>query len=438
MGYCFGKMTREELYDVFQRHPSICTDSRKIIEGSIFFALRGDCFDGNSFAREAIQKGCTYAVVDDPGVVMNERFLLVGNVLDSLQELAILHRQHVQVTVLAITGTNGKTTTKELCAAILSTQYHTVATRGNLNNHIGVPLTILSIHDDTDIAIVEMGASHPGEIRQLCQIAQPDLGLITNIGRAHLEGFGSFEGVISAKKELYDYIRDNGGTLFVNSDDELLESLSASVPRITYGTSGHASVRGACPLPDPYLTVRIFPEEAGQEMFVATQLTGRYNLENVLAAWAVGNYFHVRAGRMARAISDYVPANMRSQVINTTHNRVILDAYNANPSSMEAALRNFASLDGHDKWLILGDMLELGSFSSDEHGRIMALATELGLLKGILIGEQFSRTTVPDGFRTFPGVSEARSHLEMHPIRNGTVLVKGSRAIGLEWLTDLL
>lgn len=437
-GFVLEKMTIEELYRIFKRHPLICTDSRKIVRDSVFFALKGNFFDGNAFAEEAIGKGCAYAVVDDPGVAKNQHFLLVDNVLDALQQLAVFHRRHIHVPVLAITGSNGKTTTKELCFSVLSKQYRPVATMGNFNNHIGVPLTILSIHDGTDIAIIEMGANHPGEISHLCRIAQPGLGIITNIGRAHLEGFGSFEGIISAKNELYTYIKNTGGTLFVNTDNELLDSLSASIPRITYGIADPASVMGTSLSTDPYLTVSIALSEQGQERVITTHLTGIYNLENILAAWAVGNYFKVHPDRMAEAISDYVPANMRSQILETSSNRVIMDAYNANPSSMEAALRNFALMGDPNKWMILGDMLELGSFSQGEHQRIIGLATELGLMKGILIGRQFSLLTVPVGFKTFLNVDEAREYLIKNPLKNGTLLIKGSRAIGLERLTDLL
>jgi UDP-N-acetylmuramoyl-tripeptide--D-alanyl-D-alanine ligase len=437
-GFVLEKMHIEELYRIFKRHPFICTDSRKIVRDSVFFALKGNSFDGNTFAEEAIGAGCSYAVVDDPSVVRNQRFLLVDNVLDALQQLATLHRKHISVPVLAITGSNGKTTTKELCFSVLTKQYRVVATMGNLNNHIGVPLTILSIHEGTDVAIVEMGANHPGEISHLCQIAQPGLGIITNIGRAHLEGFGSFEGIINAKNELYKYIKDTGGTLFVNLDNELLQSLSASIPRITYGTSGPVSVMGSCLSTDPYLAVSIALPEQEQQRVVTTHMTGRYNLENILAAWAVGIYFNVHPDRMAEAISEYVPANMRSQILETSYNRVIMDAYNANPSSMDAALRNFASLGDPNKSLILGDMLELGSFSQHEHQRILGLVTELGIAKGILVGKQFSVLVVPEGFKAFLNAGEASEYLVKHPLRNGTILIKGSRAIGLEQLIDLL
>ncbi len=437
-GFVLKKMPIEELYRIFKRHPLICTDSRKIVRDSVFFALKGNSFDGNAFAEKAIGEGCSYAVVDDPGVARNQRFVLVDNVLDTLQQLATFHRKHTGIPVLAITGTNGKTTTKELCYAVLSKQYRVVATKGNFNNHIGVPLTILSIQDDTDVAIAEMGANHPGEISHLCRIAQPRLGIITNIGRAHLEGFGNCDGIIRAKNELYTYISNTGGTLFVNTDNALLDSLSATIPRITYGSSGPASVMATCQSMDPYLTVSIAQTDNGKERLVNTRLTGTYNLENILAAWAVGRYFHVPLDKMAEAISDYMPANMRSQLLETSHNRVIMDAYNANPSSMEAALRNFASLSDPGKYLILGDMLELGSFSHDEHQRIMEFATELNLAQGILIGEQFSSLTIPDGFKAFLTVGEAREYLVKQPLRNRILLLKGSRAIGLEQLTDLL
>lgn len=437
MGFCFKEMSVQEIYKVFEKHPFICTDSRKIVKDALFFALKGNSFDGNAFAEVAISEGCSFAVVDDPGVVSNDRFLLVANVLESLQQLAAFHRTRFPVPVLAITGSNGKTTTKELCYAVLSERYRTIATQGNLNNHIGVPLTILSVTGYTDIAIIEMGASHPGEISLLCQIARPNLGIITNIGRAHLEGFGSIEGIARAKNELYSYIGNTGGTLFVNADNELLMSLSDSVPRIMYGTGSSSSIRGTCTSMDPYLTVRITDSGSDQERIIQTRLTGTYNLENILAACAVGNYFHVDSEKIARAISGYRPANMRSQVLETEHNRIILDAYNANPSSMEAALKNFAELSDPDKWIIIGDMLELGSGSVEEHQQIIDIALQLGLRNGILIGKHFASLAAPAGFRIFRDISEAREYLTKHPIRKSTLLVKGSRAMGLEKLVDL-
>ncbi len=437
MGCCFSAMRVQDIYTVFIKHPFICTDSRKSVKGAVFFALRGPSFDGNAFAREALDRGCAFAVVDDPTVVQNDRFILVKDSLAALQELAGFHRSHFQIPVLAITGTNGKTTTKELCHAVLSKKFNLVATPGNLNNHIGVPLTVLSIAEHTEMAVVEMGANHPGEISTLCRIARPELGIITNIGRAHLEGFGGFEGVVRAKRELYDFIGENGGTLFVNADNELLMSLSGSIRRVTYGISHPAAITGRCISADPFLTVELSDSALEETCQIRTHLTGRYNLENILAAFTAGRLFNVDTARIIQAIEQYHPGNMRSQLIDTPHNRVILDAYNANPSSMEAALTNFASLPGPEKWVVLGDMLELGPESLSEHHHIIDLILRLNLQKGILIGEHFASVSVPPGFRVFNSHSEARSYLEKHPVRNRLVLLKGSRAMGLETLIGL-
>lgn len=438
MGFCFSNMLIQDLYQVFLKHPVVCTDSRKSIKDAVFFALKGTSFNGNTYAREALDKGCAYAVVDDPSIACDERYLLVKDGLEALQQLARLHRSNHPIPVLAITGSNGKTTTKELIHAILSKKYQTIATPGNLNNHIGVPLTLLSITGQTEIAVVEMGANHPGEISLLCQIALPDLGIITNIGRAHLEGFGSFEGVIHAKNELYISVRERGGTLFVNADNAFLMHLSESISRVTYAINSTASVMGSCISAIPFLKARIADAEQEKVYPVSSQLTGVYNLENMLAAFTVGRYFHVDADRIIQAIEGYRPGNMRSQLTETTYNRVIVDAYNANPSSMEAALINFAGLPDPDKWLVLGDMLELGDETMREHRIIMDLAIRLNLKKGLLIGEHFSLVDVPPGFLTFPDVEKARVFLEMNPIRGGMVLLKGSRAMGLEKLIGIL
>ncbi len=430
-------MRIQEIYQIFAKHPVICTDSRKSVRDAMFFALRGDLFDGNAFAQEALDRGCAFAVVDDPSIAIHERFILVNNTLATLQELAAFHRAQYHIPVLAITGTNGKTTTKELCHAVLSKKFVTVATPGNLNNHIGVPLTVLSITWQTKLAVVEIGANHPGEITSLCRIARPDLGIITNIGRAHLEGFGGFNGVVRAKNELYEFIKITGGILFVNADNELLMSLSESMNRIVYGISKPAPVTGCCLSADPFLTVRICDAHLKDVYQIATQMTGDYNLENILAAFTVGRYFNVPPEQIIQAIGEYRPGNMRSQLIETRHNRVILDAYNANPSSMEAALTNFAGTPGPEKWLVLGDMLELGQESLQEHQAIIELLLRLDLQNGILIGKNFSSVPVPHEFHIFPSLPEARTFLEKQPITGSMVLIKGSRAMCLEKLIDL-
>jgi UDP-N-acetylmuramoyl-tripeptide--D-alanyl-D-alanine ligase len=435
-------MELPNLYRLFLDHPFITTDSRRVIRDSIFFALRGQQFDGNRFAGDALEKGCAFAVVDEPSVAAGERFILVKDVLASLQELSAFHRSRFNMPVLAITGSNGKTTTKELCHAVLSSEFRTVATTGNLNNHIGVPHTLLSISPQTQVAVVEMGANHPGEIAALCRLARPDLGIITNIGRAHLEGFGSFEGIVSAKKELYDHIARSQGTLFVNSGNPLLMDLSEGINRVTYGPGSDAILNGVSEGDGLLLKIRVAfrnkHDGTMQEMSLETQLTGDYNLENVLAAMAVGLFFNIKPEKIAGAVARYRPDNMRSEVKDTPFNRIILDAYNANPTSMETALRHFSGVKDQSKWLILGDMRELGPDSHKEHGRIVQLIRELSFQRVILIGEEFYRYAGTGEYLFFNTTTQAYDWLKKHPVRHATVLIKGSRLMKLEMLVELL
>lgn len=431
-------MDIHRIYTLFQQYPVICTDSRQLAKDAIFFALKGNTYDGNAFAREALGKGCSYAVVDSPDYALDDRFVLVEDALLALQELAALHRKQISIPVLAITGSNGKTTTKELCSAILSEKYRVAATKGNLNNHIGVPLTLLALREHHQVAVIEMGANHLGEIARLCQIANPSLGIITNIGKAHLEGFGGSDGVVRAKKELYDHIRESGGTLFVNADNEHLMSLSQSIARLTYGTTGQADIKGGLTAQDPFVAIAIAFPGSTNKLLVQSQLTGVYNAENILAAVAVGHYFGIDPQAINHAVESYRPQNMRSQVMDTVTNRLILDAYNANPSSMEAALANFSLLEGTDKYLILGDMYELGSETQTEHLHVLGLIRHFRFTAGILVGEQLCALPVPTGFHSFPSVQEVHRYLEQHPIRNKLVLIKGSRAVGLETIINLL
>jgi UDP-N-acetylmuramoyl-tripeptide--D-alanyl-D-alanine ligase len=428
------------LYKLFQQHPAICTDSRQVTKDSIFFGLTGEKFNGNHFAKQALDKGCSFAVIDDPHFCNDERHILVSNTLIALQELAHHHRKLLNIPVIAITGSNGKTTTKGLCHAILSKKYKTISTGGNLNNQIGVPLMILSIKPETEMAVIEMGANHKGEIAGLSTIAMPTYGLITNIGKAHLGGFGGFDGVISAKKELYEYIRDNHGRIFYNSDDDLLRNLSSGIDRIAYGSATKSFASGEMISSDPFLelTIQVKNPITGndEKVHVHTHLAGHYNLDNILAAACVGSYFGLMPAEIQKAIEDYQPPDNRSQVIKTRRNSLIMDAYNANPTSMEQAIMNFYNLSARNKVLILGDMLELGEESLNEHLKILDLINKLKFKTVLLVGEQFF--SLDNIHSSFAGTDDVRAYLRYHPINSSTILIKGSRGIGLERLVDLL
>ncbi len=426
----------KQLYDLYLKHPVITTDSRKITGGSIFFALKGDLFNGNLYAEEALRQGSAFAVVDDPAVAKNDHFLLVADVLKTLQELASYHRSTLQIPVIGITGTNGKTTTKELVNAVLSKKFKTLATQSNLNNHIGVPLTILSISKDTEIAIIEMGANHQGEIRFLCGIAQPDHGMITNIGKAHLEGFGGYEGVIRAKTEMYEFLYDHEGIAFVNSDDPLLMEKASMLKLFRYGTDPSAEVFGEITRQDPFVELKLTTKKG--TIIVSSHLFGGYNFPNLLAAAAIGDYFGVNENLIRDAIEEYVPSNNRSQVSHSKTNLLILDAYNANPSSMKAALENFAGSAYDNKTLILGDMLELGNESEAEHLNILLLIEELKFNSVYLIGPFFTRLCSRNDWVCFQDSDLASLWFGHHRIENATILVKGSRGIRLEKVVGML
>jgi UDP-N-acetylmuramoyl-tripeptide--D-alanyl-D-alanine ligase len=401
--------------------------------GSMFFALRGENFNGNHFAADALADGASWAVVDDPEFVTGEKCLLVEDSLATLQALAARHRNQVKAKIIGITGSNGKTTTKELTGAVLSAKYKTVYTKGNLNNHIGVPLTILSITYDTEFAIVEMGANHQGEIAALCEIAKPRYGIITNIGKAHLEGFGGYEGVIRAKSELFNYIRYTGGTVFVNLDNSQLCSLSEGIDRVTYGKSPEAGCSGAM-LADSNV-LGIGKSVDGRQEQIITNLIGAYNFENVMAAICIGDYFKVPFPLIKLAVERYLPENNRSQKIDTGRNTIILDAYNANPSSMKAALENFATLPGKNKMVILGDMMELGEEAAREHTEILSLLAKLGLYEVALVGELFKQAAIDIQIPCFSDVAGAGEWLSAQKLANRTILLKGSRKMQLEKLT---
>lgn len=428
--------TAKKIYELFRQNPSIILDSRESKQGSLFFGLKGQNTNGGSFARQALENGCSYAIVDQPEYVFDNQCILVKNCLETLQEIARIHRQNMQIPVIGITGSNGKTTTKELIASVLSTEKNVVFTTGNLNNHIGVPLTLLRLTKKTEIAIIEMGANHPGEIDTLCRIAVPTHGLITTIGKAHLEGFGSFEGVVHAKTELYRYLNELPGTIFVHADDPLLMEQARPYKGaiVTYGTSGQASYRGSISSTGAFMQFRLLSDGKtfGKEVDIPTRLIGNYNFPNAMAAACVGLYFGIKVSHIKRAIEQYVPQNNRSQYLKTERNELILDYYNANPSSMEKALHNFAAMQGNNKMLILGDMLELGSYSAEEHSAIIKLAKKLGFNQIILAGDEFTNVAKNTGIECFGNSEQLASALQKRHLSGYLILVKGSHAIHLE------
>jgi len=433
-----------QLYDIFLQHPIICTDSRVCPEGSLFFALKGDNFNANAFALSALEKGCAYAVVDEAEFAIDERFVLVDNVLEALQQLATTHRKQIGTTIIGITGTNGKTTTKELIAAVLQEKFNILYTKGNLNNHIGVPLTLLQLKPDHELAVIEMGANHPGEIRLLCEITCPDYGIITNVGKAHLEGFGSFEGVMATKAELYEYIFANGKDIFINKDNEFLVEMAMNVGfensdrKLEYSLDPNedvCSIYGQVSNCSPFLhmncTIDIF-----ETFTVNTQLIGAYNAENVLAAVAIGHCFGVENNKIKLGLETYIPQNNRSQLTITENNKLVVDAYNANPTSLSAAILNFAQMDVSNKTLILGDMLELGEQSDFEHQNIIDLLQQNHLNNVLLVGSEFKKAN--HNFQCFDNVNNLIAYLQEKPINGHYILIKGSRGIKLEKVVPIL
>jgi len=429
-------VTTEDLHADFLKCSGACTDTRQLLAGGMFFALKGPNFDANAFASTALEGGCVCAVVDDPSIASDERYLLVPDVLKALQELGRFHRRTFAIPVVAITGTNGKTTTKELVHAVLSADRPTLATEGNLNNHIGVPLTLLRMKREHRIAIIEMGANHVGDIRELVEIAEPTHGLITNIGRAHLEGFGSYEGVITAKTEMYDFLRSHHGILFVNADDPLLMEKSAGVKRVTYGSTGDPDIYGHLqPSTDAFLSCSF--DHQDDTWCVDTRLIGDYNLPNVLAAACVGLHFKVEPARIAQALDDYTPSNNRSQFSDTGRNQLVLDAYNANPSSMQVALENFAAMrKDRPKLAILGGMKELGADSHAEHMAIVDTVKRLGA-DAVFVGPEFVELAGM-GITAYPDANAALEAFKRKPLTGYLILVKGSRGTKLETLVPAL
>ncbi|MFA5328974.1 MAG: UDP-N-acetylmuramoyl-tripeptide--D-alanyl-D-alanine ligase [Prolixibacteraceae bacterium] len=429
-------MDTARLYEIFRHYPIVTTDSRNIPSGSIFFALKGANFNGNKFAKEALEKGAAYAVIDEPEYADDDKLILVDDVLQNLQQLARYHRDQLKLPVLAITGTNGKTTTKELVAAVLAKKFKVNFTQGNLNNHIGVPLTLLSMNENTEFGVVEMGANHPGEITFLCEIANPDFGIITNIGKAHLEGFGSFEGVVKTKSELYDFLRNEHRKCFINADNPLLVKQANELEQISYGQSTNYFMTGELASTDNYLIVKALFAKGW--LYLKSRLVGDYNFENLLAATCVGKYFEVDPLQIQKALHDYTPSNNRSQLIRSGKNTIIMDAYNANPTSMMAALTNFATIRNKQKCIILGDMLELGDASGEEHQKIVSYIEEQKFEAIFLVGTQFKSTSDRTKKQKFDHVELLSNYLKTQPIENKLILIKGSRGIHLEKILELL
>jgi UDP-N-acetylmuramoyl-tripeptide--D-alanyl-D-alanine ligase len=429
-------MTIKQIYKLFKAHPEVITDSRKIENGCLFFALKGDKFNGNQFANDALNKGAAFAFVDEKKYNTSEKTILVENVLQTLQELANFHRKQLKIPIIAITGSNGKTTTKELISAILSEKYQVAFTQGNLNNHIGVPLTLLQMNKRTEIGVVEMGANHPYEIGDLCTIADPDFGMITNIGLAHLEGFGSFEIIKKTKAELYEHLKRKGGTIFYNNDNPILQELIGDYSRkVSFGRI-NADFTGEPVSSPPFVHAKVnFSKGA---LYLNTQLTGHYNFENLMAAACIGNYFQVEPLKIQAAIKNYQPQNNRSQLIEKNGLQIIMDAYNANPTSMQASIESFVSMFPSPRFLILGDMLELGDQSLQEHISILEQTKKHPFETVFLVGPVFKEAAQNSSYFTFSDVSVLCSHLNQNPIKKGSLLIKGSRGIQLEKVLDWL
>ena len=414
----------KNLYEKYQQSSCVCTDSRNLTPDCLFVCLKGANFDGNKFAAEVLEQGAKYVITENRELMGDPRAVVVDDTLETLQQLAHYHRQQLTMPVIGITGTNGKTTTKELINAVLSTTYKTTCTKGNLNNHIGVPLTLLSIKPTDEMAIVEMGANHVGEIDALCQIAEPTFGLITNIGVAHIEGFGSKENIIKTKKALYQHVIANNGTLFVNETDTILRDGLTYDKVVFYGKDAESQIVSM----NPYLTIRI------GEKTVETHLTGSYNIWNFLGAAAIGRYFRIKDNVIAKALGDYMPSNHRSQVNRIGSNIIISDYYNANLTSMTAALKNLSQLEHPRKVAILGDMRELGDLSVEAHTEIFHLTENLGI-ETYFVGQEFAKVTSKN---VFADAEEANRYFTEHPLENAMILIKGSNSMHLNKLTAIL
>lgn len=435
-------MSIQEIYEIYQQYPSIQTDTRKLKEGDLFVALKGPNFNGNQFALRALDSGATYAIVDEmpnqselavaelsePGIA--KRLLLVDDALTTLQQLAKHHREQLNIPFIAITGSNGKTTSKELIYAVLASHFVTYTTQGNLNNHIGVPLTLLSIRKDAQMAVIEMGANHQKEIESYCAYTLPTHGVITNCGKAHLEGFGGIEGVRKGKGELYQFLRDHNGTAFVYADYDYLQPMSAGIANIVHYGHNKGLVQGRIEASEPFLTVAVTAGLASEAILIKSQLVGDYNLPNILCALTIGKFFGVPTEKMVKAIESYAPSNSRSQLIEQGTNHIILDAYNANPSSMKVAIENFARIHAKRKILLLGGMMELGAESIAEHKALVELIASLGFKEVVLVGGDFIYTK--DLFTYKDNAQEARKWLAALNPQDSYILIKGSRSMKME------
>jgi UDP-N-acetylmuramoyl-tripeptide--D-alanyl-D-alanine ligase len=418
-------MKTATLYNLYQQHSLVDTDTRNIRKNTIFFALKGDNFNGNTFAEQALKLGASYAIVDEKEFQTNDRILLVADVLKALQELAYFHRKQLNIPIIGLTGSNGKTTTKELINVVLSKKFNTVATKGNLNNHIGVPLTLLSMTDKTELGIVEMGANHQKEIEFLSTICEPDFGYITNFGKAHLEGFGGIEGVIKGKSELYTFLKANQKTVFINIDDSIQVERAKEINSVCFNTNDVQ-----------FIEVNPFVKLSYKNESIQSNLIGNYNFTNIAAAITIGAHFKVTETAIKEAIESYIPTNNRSQILTTKHNTIILDAYNANPSSMRVALENFDTLKAPSKVVILGDMFELGKESEHEHQAIVDAATAFNFDETYFVGENFNiaKTNKPQ-FKTY---QDFEDFLKKNPLKNHSILIKGSRGMRLERILEFI
>ena len=428
-------MQTERLYKIFQQHPYVQTDTRALAPGQMFFALKGPNFNGNAFASKALEIGAIAVVVDEETGISDDRIIRVDDVLEALQALALHHRKQFSIPFIAITGSNGKTTTKELIHAVLSSQYITYTTKGNLNNHIGIPLTILSIKKDAEMAVIEMGANHQKEIEGYCKIALPTHGIINNCGKAHLEGFGGIEGIRKGKGELYDYLRDNNGTVFVNSDLDYLVSMSNGIKDIVYYGNLGGQFKTNILKSEPFLKLEIQTEKEEKDQ-IETQLVGSYNKPNIEAAIATGIYFGISLEKIINAIKSYTPDNARSQLVIKGSNKIILDAYNANPSSMKVAIENFLTQESENKYLFLGAMMELGEFSLDEHATIIDQLIASGLTNTVLVGGDFGKINHP--FLYFENAENAAIWARENCPENSMILIKGSRSTKMEKIMQAL
>jgi len=428
-------MTLEKIHQLFLQSSGICTDTRKLTSGQLFFALKGENFDGNSYAKKALENGASYAIIDTATYATNDHYILVANVLQTLQDLSNFHRRYLKTPIIALTGSNGKTTTKELIKTVLATTYKVTATQGNLNNHIGVPLTLLSMTKETEIGVVEMGANHPGEIDFLCNIALPDYGYITNIGKAHLEGFKSLEGVLKAKTELYRHLQQHDKLAFINADDTALTTAAQKGNTYSFAQDTSADLQIKFQAADPMVRI------ATSNQTITSQLIGSYNATNIAAAITIGSYFKVSLDRISTAIGAYTPKNNRSQLLQHDNQLIILDAYNANPTSMTAALNNLSQLPQKPKIAFLGDMFELGKSAAIEHEKIAALACTSTIEKIYVLGENFYGTTLDNPklhkYKSVEALQEAWK-TTTSIAEEGVFLVKGSRGMQMERILPLI